>query len=349
MKVIANPAFRTKATNPHQFLLYSEVEKQGVKVVEFSRTRLLFQKFDVCHIHWPDGFLNSRFLLRVLCELSLFFLSIGIQKARGAKVIWTAHNFGAHDKRYPRLEKIFWKLWMRSFHAVIFLSENSREAGLKTFDWLRDKKQVVIPRGHYKGFYKDEIDRAEALDFLEIQPDKKVLLHFGLIRPYKNLEQLLEIFAKIEGDDRVLVIVGLCNRHPEYLTMIKGLVDRDKRVRLELRFVPDDELQYYLRAADLAIFPYKVNQNSGAALAALSFDTPVLLPHRGSNIAFKERFGTSWVHTYQDLTPEQLQVAFDGAATMRERELDMSELDWDRIAKQTINCYEEVIANGPHS
>ena len=342
MKILANPAYCTRATNPHQYLLYTAVSAAGAQVYENSRLRALLGRYDILHIHWPDGYLNTRFRLRAILELMLFFPSMWLQRLRGGRLVWTVHNLGSHDKRYPKLEKWFWKLYPHIVDGAIFLSENSEQDALKRHPWLQDKQRFVIPRGHYKGCYPDETTRAQARERLHLPAQAKVILFFGLIRPYKNLELLVEQFRQLEDPDTILLIAGRCNRHQDYLKMVKAKTEGDSRIRFEERFIPDEEMQYYLRAADLAAFPYRDNQNSGAALAALSFDTPVLLPHRGSNVGFQVRFGSDWVKTYDELTPQGLAQALSSAGKMADKTLDMSSIGWDKIAARTLEAYKSL-------
>ncbi|MDJ0553993.1 MAG: hypothetical protein QNJ68_06060 [Microcoleaceae cyanobacterium MO_207.B10] len=53
MRIIAWPAFKTKYKNPYNWLLYSQILQQGVKVTEFSLTKLLREHYDICHLHSP--------------------------------------------------------------------------------------------------------------------------------------------------------------------------------------------------------------------------------------------------------------------------------------------------------
>ena len=60
LMIAANPAFRTRERNPHQFLLYTAIQKHGATVVEATNKRLLANTYDILHLHWADGIFNSR-------------------------------------------------------------------------------------------------------------------------------------------------------------------------------------------------------------------------------------------------------------------------------------------------
>ena len=62
---------------------------------------------------------------------------------------------------------------------------------------------------------------------------------------------------------------------------IAPLAAADARVRLDLGFVPDEELQVYLRAADVVAAPFLEIFTSGSVLLAMSFERAVIAPRRG--------------------------------------------------------------------
>jgi beta-1,4-mannosyltransferase len=54
MRVTALPAFSSKDLNPYNWLLYTNVQAAGQRVVEFSwRHVVKLQVPDVFHVHWP--------------------------------------------------------------------------------------------------------------------------------------------------------------------------------------------------------------------------------------------------------------------------------------------------------
>ena len=105
---------------------------------------------------------------------------------------------------------------------------------------------------------------------------RRVVLFFGLVRPYKGVDLLVEAFAGTP-DDVVLLVVGM-PRMPlaplERRARELGIADR---VRFVPRFVPDAELPAYFRRADVVALPYREIEQSGVLYTALAFGTPLLL------------------------------------------------------------------------
>jgi glycosyltransferase involved in cell wall biosynthesis len=52
----------------------------------------------------------------------------------------------------------------------------------------------------------------------------------------------------------------------------------DNRITTVLEFIPDDDIQIYMNAADVVILPYTDILTSGAAILAMSFGKPVIAP-----------------------------------------------------------------------
>ena len=104
-----------------------------------------------------------------------------------------------------------------------------------------------------------------------------MILAFGLIRPYKGTDVLLEAFSELEGAE--LWIVGMPRMPMEPL---HELAERGPRpVRFIERFVTDPEIPAYMRRADLVALPYRNIEQSGVLYTALAFGRPLVLSDVG--------------------------------------------------------------------
>jgi glycosyltransferase involved in cell wall biosynthesis len=61
------------------------------------------------------------------------------------------------------------------------------------------------------------------------------------------------------------------------------------QVHLALGYVPDEEIQVYLRAADSFVAPYKYIETCSAIYLALSFELPIIIKAEGNVLEFQER------------------------------------------------------------
>lgn len=119
-------------------------------------------------------------------------------------------------------------------------------------------------------------DSEQAKSALGLQ-DKRVALFFGLVRPYKGLENLLQAFAIVLAQiDLHLLIVGeFWEPVQAYQEMIAQL-GIEHAVTIVDQYVPNEELGTYFYAADVAVLPYKSATQSAVVQLAFGFGVPVI-------------------------------------------------------------------------
>jgi glycosyltransferase involved in cell wall biosynthesis len=176
--------------------------------------------------------------------------------------VLTAHDVLPREPRAGQL-RAQRRLYER-MDGVVVHSEHGR-ARLTGELGLDPAKVEVIPHGaftHLTGL--DERPLAAHL----VAVDRPVVLFFGLLRPYKGLDVLLEAWRGI--DDAELWIVG----NPRGAALPAEL---PPGVRLEPRFVADAEIPALFRRADLVVLPYREIDQSGVLFTALAFGRPLVL------------------------------------------------------------------------
>jgi beta-1,4-mannosyltransferase len=339
MRVLAYPAFSVSESNPYTRLLYKEMKAE---VADFSYRRAFTRRYDILHVHWPEWELNFyRNPVEVASRLRLKLFAIDYLRARGTKIVWTVHNLKAHDSLHPSIERRFWRSFVKRLDGFIALTNAGRESAREKFPALRGLPSFVIPHGHYRDQYSSN-SRKDARTELGISAAAKVLLFFGRIREYKNIPLLLETFEKLQGD----VILYIAGR-PDSDDLAKRLMAaaaQDRRVRLHLDEVAEDQVQHFFRAANLVVLPYREILNSGTAMLALSFGRPVLVPDLGAMSELQAAFGSQWVRTYRQLTVSELQDALEWAITFpRATQPALEGVDWPTLAKRTLEAYTEVV------
>src|SRR3984957_8183722 len=184
---------------------------------------------------------------------------------RGRPLVLTAHDVLPREPRRGQREAQR-RLYER-FDAIVVHSEHGRER--LTGELGIDAAGVhVIPHGAFAHL-------AEAPEAAPpVQADKEVVLFFGLLRPYKGIDVLLEAWRGI--DDAELWVAGMPRMD------ISGLeAAAPENVRFVPRFIGDAELAPYFRRADLVVLPYREIEQSGVLFTALAFGKPLLLSDVG--------------------------------------------------------------------
>ncbi|MEL7141048.1 MAG: glycosyltransferase [Cyanobacteria bacterium J06643_4] len=343
MKVIAWPAFKTRYQNPYTWLLYSHLPK-STSVREFSPKRLISEQFDIFHLHWPvETIVRHPNLWVARARVLMFWLLLKFSKWRGTKIVWTIHDEKPHVVLHPKLAHWFTEQLVGHTDGCISLCEAGRAAVKRALPGLAETPDFVIKHGHYRGCYADEMGAEEARSHLSISPDATVLLYLGYISPYKNVPHLIEVFRKLPMSESpvVLLIAGKPD-NDRLRVAVQDATGETENIQLHLRFIQDDELQLFFKAADLVVLPFEEILNSGSLLLSLSFNRPVLAPHLGAVPGWQQQVGKEWVRTYAGaLTVETLTDAIQ-ALPSAEAEVCLDELGWDAIAQQTLAAYESL-------
>ena len=203
MRVMAWPARSNADRNPYQRMLYDAIEPlSGAPVVEFGLREILrFGRLDILHVHWPDVFMAVSSRWSFLPRLALLRTVFALARLRGAKVVWTAHNYKRPGQRNQRLlETYFWPWFSQRVDGVIFTSQSAMDELPRQLPGMK-APCVAIPHGHY---------RSELPDPLPIVSMREVpcVAAVGSIVPFKNLTGLLRAFLEIPLGGATLRIQG---------------------------------------------------------------------------------------------------------------------------------------------
>jgi glycosyltransferase involved in cell wall biosynthesis len=158
--------------------------------------------------------------------------------------------------------------------AVVAHSKHSATR-LRNEVGLAPAKVRVIPHGAFD--YLTRLPEEKPLPAELEGADGPVILCFGLLRPYKGIENLVDAFARIAADnaDAELWIVG--NPRMDVAPLRQQAREAGARVRLVTRFVDDAEIPAIFRRADLLALPYLDAEHSGVLYTGLAFGKPLVL------------------------------------------------------------------------
>lgn len=350
LSVVARPAFKDGVKKPYNFLLYGALERLGVRVSEYQTRHLLQGHVDIWHIHWPESLIETKSGSRAWFSAQQYRLLLHIARRRGIKLIWTIHDLVPHDLVYPRIEWSFWQDVIDRVDGVIALTRKGLDLAREKYPHLQTCPSFVIPHGHFRDAYPRTVTREEARQTLGIPPKKRVIAHFGQIRPYKNVPRLVQAFRALPGDDLMLLICGRISKRTGGRDEIVDAAEGDPRIRLELRYIKPEEIQLFLLAADLMVFPYSEILNSGSAILALSYDRPIVVPNLGALPELRDLVGDTWMRGYEgNIDARILADALAWALeTERPPRAPLEALDWAGIGVQTLDAYRTIVRNGRH-
>lgn len=345
LRILGWPAFRNKQGNPYNWLLYRNLQRLDVYIDEYSRSRALLDHYDILHIHWPEGPLNDEHYLQSFAILVYEFFIFDLLRQKDTKLLWTVHNLGPHESHHSRLESWYWRNFIPRLDGTISMSRFGQQELFRKFPLIKKKPSFIVPLGNYRAVYPDVLSKEECRRRLNINEDAVAATFLGQIRPYKNVPYLIQAFTEIADPDRALIIAGK-PISSEIRSEIETVRRDDERVRLYLEFISWEEIQIYIKAADLVILPFTDILNSASALLALSFSRPILVPGSGTMLELKEEYGSKWVRTYRgnpnsEILNDGLKWALSHKPT---KSLDMHDRDFTRIAALTKKAYRELVS-----
>ena len=193
---------------------------------------------------------------------------------QGIKTVFFIHNVVPHEPR--RLDPWLASLALRQSAAYITLTEKEHQR-LRSLLGNFSKPVFSTPLPAYQ-LGKALVSKNEARTRLGLPLETPVLLFFGLVRPYKGLFYLIEACGQLthEPFHPLLVIAGEFWEDPEtYKAQIKRL-NLDEWIRIENRYLPDEEAALWFCAADLFVAPYTGGTQSAALRVALGYGLPVI-------------------------------------------------------------------------
>lgn len=231
-----------------------------------------------------------------------------------------------------------------SMDAVIAHSEHSA-ARLRDEVDLDPAKVRVIPHGAFD--YLTKLPEEKPLPVELEGPEGPVILSFGLLRPYKGIENLIEAYGQVADSGAELWIVGNPRMDVEPLRRIAA--EAGGRVRFLTRFVDDAEIPAIFRRADLVVLPYLDAEHSGVLFTGLAFGKPLVLSAVGGFPEVAEIGAARLVQpgdiaelaaALEELIGDEAARAELAAAATRAAAGPFS---WDEAARRTIDLYRELI------
>jgi len=191
---------------------------------------------------------------------------------RSRPLVLTAHDVLPREPRRGQLSAQR-RLYER-VDAVVVHSEHGRER-LAHEVGIAPEKIHVIPHGAFE--HLTRVDDERPLPGALAAVRGPVVLFFGLLRPYKGVDVLLDAWRRLGPEPGAeLWIVGRARMDTSALRAAST-----PSVRWIEGFVRDDEVAAYFRRADLAVVPYRQAEQSGVLFTALAFGTPLLVSSLG--------------------------------------------------------------------
>ena len=287
---------------------------------------------DVIHFQWiPLPLIDYYFLPKM---------------AKIAPLVLTVHNttpFHGHPSsslQILNLQKV-----MKCFDHLIVHTQYSKR--VLTFQSNIPAERIsIIPHGILR------LDRGSS-EYKVPAGDKKVILHFGLLRPYKGLDLLIKAFAELPEkvkQEAMLIIAGRPLMDVRPLINLAEMLGISAQINWILRYLAESEVVSLFRRAEFVVLPYRNIDQSGVLMTAIAFGKPVIVTRIGG---FPEiiKNGT---HGFvvdpgdvdglsQAMTELLVNSRIRNEMSKNVQLLGATELSWNAIAQRTKSLYQRLI------
>lgn len=308
VRVYIIPTFRTSSLNA---IVYSF----------FATVRAMFGRYDVMHFHAEGP--------SVMVWLPNLFHK---------KVIVTVHGLDWQRAKWGNFAsyviKLGEKMAAKYADEVIVLSRNVQQYFTDTYN----RETVYIPNG----IDKPEPKKAQMITEKYGLTEGSYLLSLGRIVPEKGVHYLIEAFAQINTDKK-LVIAGGNSHAVEYMDQIHRMVAQDERI-IMTDFVQGQLLEELYSNAYAFVLPSDVEGMALTLLEAMSYgncclvsdiceNTEVVedkaLIFRKSNVQDLRR-QLEYMLTYPEVVEEYGKHSADYIC---------GKYNWDEVVKETLELY----------
>jgi len=262
--------------NPYQSLLVKALVSKGVDVVavpESGFKALLSITYPknissgILHLHWlSEHIMNHARIIALIRALLLIGIVI-CWRVFGGRVIWTVHNISNHESKNIYIER-FLSISISWLASLITVFGKSGVLPASRYFFLPPAKIKVVKHAKYFGETQFRVPALEN--------DNVNFLFFGLLRPYKGLDLLIESFKEQFGHEHTLTIAGAA-KDTVYLEKLSELKLGYENISIQPGWLNSEELIAQIDSCDVVVLPFLEIFMSGSLIAAVSAGRPVIV------------------------------------------------------------------------
>jgi glycosyltransferase involved in cell wall biosynthesis len=279
--------------------LYPGRNRVGTELTELRRDPRV-STFDGVDWYWLPSMLRAvLFFLRRRPEVVVLqwwsgtvlhtYLALSLlARLRGAKLVIEFHEvLDTGEIRLPLVKpysKLVGSAVVRLAHAFVVHSEFDRGL-LGSVYTLGNRPVSLVRHGPYDHYGSAAVQQPRVV-LREAPADAINLLFFGVIRPYKGLEDLVDAFDSLSPQEVQNFWLTVVGETWEGWTLPAQKIAASRwrdRITFVNRYVHDQELDGYLSGADAVVLPYVRSSISGPLHVAITYELPVIMTDVGGN------------------------------------------------------------------
>jgi beta-1,4-mannosyltransferase len=282
--------------------------------------------------HWPNAYFDPAQIWqgnKNLCKMRL------ARWLGRTKFVWIAHNVVPHDvsETSPLARR-----YVRQLDGIVHLSHAGRALVEQIYDVPARTAQLVTVHGIYRSITSPALPR----NLLPLDQIRAVTV--GQIKPYKNLEAIIDASRGLSQLEGTIQIVGKAPDLKYAHDLETMAANGNASLRFELDYLSDTDMEEVIDASDLVLLPYKRILNSGSAFRALSRYRPIVAPNMGSLPELRDAVGSEWVYLYRGAVDAMmLRRAFKWVReTRRTAPPNLTNYGWERVSRDLRQFFVEL-------
>jgi glycosyltransferase involved in cell wall biosynthesis len=258
---------------------------------------------------WTGAVLHSYLALAILA------------RRRGARVVMEWHEVqDTGEARIPgvtRYVRAAMRVLASKVDAHVVHSHYDLELLQRAYD-LDPRAVTFVPHGPYDHVVPAAPEPSVVGDDCRDKPFN--LLYFGIIRPYKGLEDLVAAFSQlpesVARQMRLTIVGETWEGWSEPLDAVQDSPYRD-RITVVNRYVTDAEARQFFGDADAVVLPYRRSSSSGPLHIAMSAGLPLIVTAVGGLVEAASPYQGATFVPAED--PPSLSLALAGLLPLRGR------------------------------
>lgn len=223
-------------------------------------------RFAICK---PD-LIHTQFLPMISLRVPLEIWFLKLARLRGIKIVYTVHNILPHDS--GQQQKATFQIIYSLADRLICHDEPALKRLVHEFG-IDPKKISIVPHGPLFDNIPT-LARGKARKRLNIAEQQVMVLWQGILRPYKGVPFLLDAWSEalrtMSNSEASLAIVG--NGEDQLMKELQqqiAAMNDSGTVKLDLRFIPIEEMNELYGDADVIVYPYSEVTTSGALMTGI--------------------------------------------------------------------------------
>lgn len=239
---------------------------------------ILTNRKAILHYHWLE-FQDFKSLLGMPWKMICIYLF----QLFGGHIVWTLHNEFPHNQKYLGLHRyIHLKMagWADILHVHCSAAVSIMSDRLKA----PKEKFRIIP---HPDFPVETIPKSTAVSYLNdkyncgIDPEETVLLMFGNISRYKQIEEVSKIIIEEKFDCKLLITGPVKKGNIDLYEELIAKENTYDNIKLIPEFIPEERVHWFYSATDICVFNYREILSSGGFHMAKSYDKTIIAPSLG--------------------------------------------------------------------